>query len=68
MFYKVPKDLTLNSTHFFIIKIPNKTELNQLTIDDQIEDEKWQYDINREATKILVLSSGKIDKYECLTG
>ena len=68
MFYKVPKDVRLNSTHFFIIKIPNKTELNQLTIGDQIEDEKWQYDVNREATKILVLSSGKIDKYEYLTG
>ena len=27
-----------------------------------------QYDINREATKILALSSGKIDKYEYLTG
>ena len=68
MFYKVPKDVRLNSTHFFIIKIPNKTELNHLTIGDQIEDEKWQYDVNREATKILVLSSGKIDKYEYLTG
>ena len=68
MFYKVPKDVRLNSTHFFIIKIPNKTELNQLTIGDQIEDEKWQYDVNREATKILVLSSGKIDKYEYFTG
>ena len=68
MFYKVPKDVRLNSTHFFIIKIPNKTKLNQLTIGDQIEDEKWQYDVNREATKILVLSSGKIDKYEYLTG
>ena len=33
-----------------------------------IEDEKLQYDINREAAKILVLSSGKIDKYEYLTG
>ena len=64
----MPKDVRLNSTHFFIIKIPNKTELNQLTIGDQIEDEKWQYDVNREATKILVLSSGKIDKYEYLTG
>ena len=39
-----------------------------MTIDDQIRDEKVQYDINREAPKILVLSSGKIDKYEYLTG
>ena len=39
-----------------------------MTIDDQFRDEKLQYDINREATKILTLSSGKIDKYENLTG
>ena len=39
-----------------------------VTIDDKIRDEKMQYSINREAVKILVLSSGKIDKYEYLTG
>ena len=36
--------------------------------DDQIEDEKLQYDINREAVKISALSSDKIDKYEYLNG
>ena len=39
-----------------------------MTIEDQIKDEKLQYDINREATKISALSSGKTDKYEYLTG
>ena len=39
-----------------------------MTVEDQIKDEKLQYDINREAEKILALSSGKIDKYEYLTG
>ena len=39
-----------------------------MTIDDKIRDEKLQYDINRKATKILALPSGKIDKYEYLTG
>ena len=39
-----------------------------MTIDDKIRDEKLQYDINREAAKISGLSSGKIDKYEYLTG
>ena len=39
-----------------------------MTIEDQIRDEKMQYDINREAAKISALSSGKIDKYEYLTG
>ena len=119
--FKVPKVFRLNSAHFFIMKIPNKRELQQIalnyssnidfkdfikiykkytvepysflvndatlpsddplrfrksplkynkiiTIKDQIRDEKLQYDINREAAKISALSSGKIDKYEYLTG
>ena len=39
-----------------------------MTIEDQIKDEKLQYDTNREAAKISALSSGKIDKYEYLFG
>ena len=39
-----------------------------MTINDQIRDEKLQYDINREAAKIPALSWGKIHKYEYLTG
>ena len=39
-----------------------------MAIDDQIRDEKLQFDIKREAAKISALCSGKIDKYECLTG
>ena len=38
-----------------------------MTINDQTRDEKLQCDINREAAKISVLSSGKIQKYEYLT-
>ena len=34
-----------------------------MTIEDQIKDEKLQYDINRGAAKISALSSGKVDKY-----
>ena len=26
-YFKVPKDVRLNTTHFFIMKIPNKREL-----------------------------------------
>ena len=37
-----------------------------MTIDDQIEDEKLQYNINREAAKISALSSAKLHKYEYL--
>ena len=39
-----------------------------MTINDQIRDEKLQYDNNREAAKISALSSGEIHKYEYLTG
>ena len=39
-----------------------------MTIDGKIRGEKLQYDINREAAKILALPSGKIDEYEYLTG
>ena len=39
-----------------------------MTINDQIRDEKPQYDIHREGAKISALSSGKIYKYEFLTG
>ena len=38
-----------------------------MTIDDKIRDEKPQHQIKREAAKIL-LSSGKNDKYDILTG
>ena len=31
-YFKVPKDVRLNSTHFFIIKIPNRRELQQIPL------------------------------------
>ena len=31
-YFKVPKDVRLNSTHFFIMKIPNKKELQQIAL------------------------------------
>ena len=34
----------------------------------RLEIKKLEYDINREAAKLSALSSGKIDKYEYLTG
>ena len=39
-----------------------------MTINDQFRDKKLQYDLNKEAAKISALSSGKIHKYEYLTG
>ena len=39
-----------------------------MTINDQIRNEKLQYDTYREAAKISALLSGKIDQHEYLTG
>ena len=39
-----------------------------MTINNQIKDKKLQYNINREAAKIFALSTGKLHKYEYLTG
>ena len=39
-----------------------------MTIDNQIKNEKLQYNINRKADKMSALSSGKICKYKYLTG
>ena len=59
--------------HQIILHISEKNLLERIKkvimkIDDKIGDVKLQYDINREAAKISVLSSGKIVKYEYLTG
>ena len=39
-----------------------------INTDDKIRDENLQFDVNRGAIKASALSSGKIDKYEYLTG
>ena len=33
-YFKVPKNVRLNSTHFFIMKIPNKRRLQQIPLND----------------------------------
>ena len=38
-----------------------------MTVDDNIKDEKLQYDIDKEAAKISALSSARVEKYEYLT-
>ena len=30
LYFKVPKDVRLNATHFFIMKIPNEREIQQI--------------------------------------
>ena len=39
-----------------------------MIIDDKIRYEKLEHYINRETVQTLALSSGKIDKYQYLTG
>ena len=39
-----------------------------MTIDENISDEKLLYEINRETSKISVVSSDKINKYEYFKG
>ena len=39
-----------------------------MAMDNKVRDEKPQYDINIDAAKISALSSGKIGKYQYLTG
>ena len=58
--------------HQIILEGPGKTFLlyiiKIMTVNDQIRDEKLQYDINRKTAKISSLSSGIIQKHEYLTG
>ena len=50
--------------HWLILeKVHRVIEFN-----DQIQDEKLQYDVNWEVAKISALSSGKIDKHKYLRG
>ena len=39
-----------------------------MTINDEIRDEELKYGINKKAAEITALSSGKINKYDYLTG
>ena len=36
-FFALPKNITLNSTHYFIMKIPNKRELQQIAFNHSSE-------------------------------
>ena len=60
----LPSDNPLRFTKNLLKSICNKI----MIINDQIEDKKLQYDIDREAATISALSSGKINEYEYLTG
>ena len=51
-YFKVPKDVRLNSTHFFIMKILNKRELQQIALNHSSDiDFKDFMKIYKECTK-----------------
>ena len=51
-YFKVPKDVLLNYTHFFIMKIPNKTELQQIALNHSSDiDFKDFMNIYKKSTK-----------------
>ena len=50
-YFKVPKDVRLNTTHFFIAKIPNKRELQQIAINHSSDISTKDFiNIHRECT------------------
>ena len=50
-YFKMPKDVRLNSTHFFIMKIPNKRELQQIALNHSSDiDFKDFMNINKKCT------------------
>ena len=42
-YFKVPNDVRNNSTHFFIMKIPNNRELQQITINHSSDINAWDF-------------------------
>ena len=51
-YFQIPKDVRLNSTHFFIMKIPNKRELQQIVLNHSSDiDFKDFMNIYKKSTK-----------------
>ena len=50
-YFKVPKDVRLNSTHFFIMKIPNKRELQQIALNHSSDIDEYFMNIYKNPTK-----------------
>ena len=65
--YRWKNSFLVNDTTF-ASNNPLRFRKNLFCIYLEIRVEKLQYDINRKAAKISALSSGKIHKYEYLTG
>ena len=63
----VDATLASDNTLRFRKNILERIQKTIVKYDGKVKDEKLQYDISREAAKILALISGKIDKYEYRT-
>ena len=48
--FKVPKDVRLNTTHFFVAKMPNKRELQQIVINHSSDIKTKDFNAYREHT------------------
>ena len=66
-FLVIDAALALNDFLRFRKNALERIEKLIMKVDGQIRDEKLQYHISREATKISALSSGKIDKHKFVT-
>ena len=50
-YFKVPKDVRLNTNHFFIMKFPNKRELQQIAINHSSDiNSKYFNNISKKCT------------------
>ena len=67
-FSVIDTPLTSDNTFCFRRKLLERIQKVIMTNDDRTRDEKRQYDINRETTKLSTLTPSEIDKYEYLTG
>ena len=53
-YFSVPKGMRLNSTHYLIMKISNRKELQNIAINHSVDiDYKYFVRIYRECTRIL---------------
>ena len=67
-FSVIDTPLASDNAFCFRRKLLERIQKVIMTNDDRTRDEKRQYDINRETTKLSTLTPSEIDKYEYLTG
>ena len=66
-YFKVPKDVRLNSTHFFIMKIPNKRKLQQIELNHSSAINSKSFIKIYKKWKVII-SAGVIISYRVIIG